>query len=422
MRYGQPWRTHFVISVDQQRVFDAFNNEEIASPDEIAKQLRELKNAAFKHARGTRQSRLLIWQQKRQSEQEERRQKEEVSLLFYKCLVEHGAIKHSDLPSQPTYTCPVCKGPEELVKCLNCGLLCCVVSSCPSHSIDGLKYCINHQDTRYCRSRIGTGNDAKLRTCPVKQCKTWTCEKDWEWCLGRPLLAMSSSTVEIDDGPSSLVQTCILRANSSALAPCSSHSAWTKYASKKCWSKKVLETWMGSCKMVVCPDCGTPGEACCTGCSWICALCASKEISPIWNCLRCLDALCNDCDIINRCFGCGKSEWCLLCQNEFGKGEKGYNNPSSTIKGSKPRGVARNKSAGDVPKFHWTCHTCHSALCRTCSLNQRLSILCEYCDKEFCGDCIFYATCGLCHKNIARCIDCSLGDNNSSCCSAPTFS
>ncbi|KAK0204022.1 hypothetical protein DFS33DRAFT_854000 [Desarmillaria ectypa] len=129
----------------------------------------------------------------------------------------------------------------------------------------------------FCKSSICTGNDIKPRPCPVQQCETWTYEMDWEWCLGRPLLATSSSTVKMDN--SSLAKTGIPRAHSPALVPCPSHS-------------------------------------------WICSLCASKEIRLIWNCPHCHDALCNNCDAINRCFGCGKSEWYLVCQNKPDEGER----------------------------------------------------------------------------------------------------
>ncbi|KAK0438328.1 uncharacterized protein EV420DRAFT_1651473 [Desarmillaria tabescens] len=107
-------RTHFMISVDQQTVYDEFKNEDFACPDDVVHELRELQNIALRHARGRQQSILRMRQHLAQNEQAAKQRKEEAIQSFYKRLVEHRIIELHALPSPPEDSCPVCQMLEAL--------------------------------------------------------------------------------------------------------------------------------------------------------------------------------------------------------------------------------------------------------------------------------------------------------------------
>ncbi|KAK0203996.1 hypothetical protein DFS33DRAFT_1336035 [Desarmillaria ectypa] len=416
-------RMHFMIFVDQQIVYDGFRNEDFASPDDIAYELLELQNFALRHARRRQQSILRVQQQLTQNEQAAKQRKEEAIQSLYKRLLEHRAVEQHALPSPPEYICPVCKAPEALVKCLKWGILCCPDPSCPSHSSDGLKVCTEHQDTRFCRSCIDAGDNAKLRPCPVKTCDKWTCEKDWKWCFGRPVHILPSFSDDTSDtNPSSSrkgKQKATAPAHPPALAPCPNHHefVWTKCSARGCWSKKVPKTLLGSYRPAICPACeAQPGHKTCSNqCTWICAVCAFKRVRPIWNCPSCRTALCNDCGMAKRCIGCRKSEWCSTCRGQSNEG-----NGAQPI--GEPTGINDTgcRERGET-KFDWTCSICESALCNTCSRNSKLelSIVCEYCSEACCRSCMSIDECSFFRKEVIRCSDCADRRESSLCCDAP---
>ncbi|KAK0232452.1 hypothetical protein EDD85DRAFT_847964 [Armillaria nabsnona] len=414
-------RLHFMIFVNQQTVYDGFRDEDFASPDDIAHDLLELQNIALRHARGRQQSILRARQQMAQDEHTAEQRKEEAIQSFYKRLVEHRAIEQHTLPSPPEYACPVCKAPEALVKCLKCDILCCPDPSCPSHSSDGLKVCTEHQDTRFCRSCIGSGDYAKLRSCPVTTCDQWTCEKDWKWCFGRPVHILPSDMENSSNPPSRKgKQKATAPAHPPVLAPCPNHQefVWTKCGARGCWSKKVPKSLSGSYHPAICPVCeAQPGHKTCSNrCTWICAACAFKRVRPIWNCPSCHTALCDDCGMAKRCIGCRKSEWCLTCRGE----EEEFDEGKAT---SKPTGGLECREKEET-QFEWTCSICESALCKSCSRNTKLGlfIVCEYCDEACCRECLSADECSSCREEVIRCSDCADRREASICCDAPCTS
>ncbi|KIK58288.1 hypothetical protein GYMLUDRAFT_262602 [Collybiopsis luxurians FD-317 M1] len=405
--------THFMINLNMMRVTDKFSGQKFPAPNEIRNLLGEIRDYAVQEYRREKEAgEQFTRKEQERREAELRKERADIS-AFHQKLVENHVISQAEIDNvvagqtKPNF-CPVCvathqahqKPPPSLVKCIGCKSYLCLTTNCKAHELDDAKRCLQHPNEVYCKECIlvpiegSSTPEPRLRSCPDEECGNWMCKQDWKWCLGEPVdSAEAIGAEELEESKEDQPQVKKRKKepqprHDRRLAPCSSclkfedsGVGWTQCKSGRCWNKSGL----------VCPDCSPDGgEQCIKEHVWICDLCVMGSLPPVWQCPSCGSWFCDKCKRIERCHGCGESQFCQDCVTATREGEE----------------VGKSTSGPyDVELYHaCSFDACDLRLCEACRDKGDEVVECGSCSEHFCDDHI-EDRCGAC--GLPLCSSCA---------------
>ncbi|KAJ4488924.1 hypothetical protein C8J55DRAFT_317594 [Lentinula edodes] len=298
---------------------------------------------------------------------------------------------------------------RSLSKCAKCGALLCLSKGCKAWKLDEATTCSEHESKVYCRPCNGSGDELRLRPCPVDGCNRILCKDICQKeCTGEPVdvakvvrATLSTNDLMVDrrgEPPSKKQKMDTQPRHPPRLAPCSTclpASIWRLCSNdSNCWSASRL----------ICPDCSPKGGKKCVGNhpAWIYDSCACYSgDTPIWDCSSCGNSYCTECRSFSskKCDQCGASEICKKCQ------QKQNRTPKDRKKMLSEDDYGLKLTSGCAEKFCdrvLLCQVCvtkrkemtgsrkRKDQCAHCSdffCEEHLESPCISCSAEFCSQC-----------------------------------